>query len=299
MQNNILPTIITVILLSVLFSCTAPIDINTRSAKPVITIVAEFSEELQQQEVRINSSAPYFQNEPNKPISDALVKVKVSDENVYTFKEDEKEKGLYKSITSFQAKANLEYALSIEVDFDKDGELELYEAKTSTPYFLPLDSIRVLNTHILGRSLFSVLLWAKNPPSRDYFLLRYKVNDSLVTTRLVQYGLIDDLIMSGRDPEGIQIEIFADAENKKDFDEEEQRDRIFVEPGDKITLLMANIDLGYFKFIDQSQHAYRGENPFFGGPPSNIITNFNNGAIGYFGVSVSDTTSAVVPVRRE
>ncbi|MCE5225970.1 MAG: hypothetical protein LLG05_08925, partial [Porphyromonadaceae bacterium] len=56
----------------------------------------------------------------------------------------------------------------------------------------------------------------------------------------------------------------------------------FVESGDKITIEISRVEKGYYDFIMQCQQGIDGENPFFGGPPSNIDTNITMGAVGYF-----------------
>ena len=61
-------------------------------------------------------------------------------------------------------------------------------------------------------------------------------------------------------------------------------------PGDTVTFEMYGISADYFKFITEAQTELFGSNPLFSGPPANISTNIDNGAVGFF---------AAVNVRRE
>jgi len=58
---------------------------------------------------------------------------------------------------------------------------------------------------------------------------------------------------------------------------------------------MLNIERAYFDFISDCSRERRGENPFFGGPPSNISTNLSAGAVGCFTSFCIEEQKTVVP----
>ncbi len=67
-----------------------------------------------------------------------------------------------------------------------------------------------------------------------------------------------------------------------------------LKPGDKFTLVLSNISEDYFNYIIELQTEISLSVPIFSGPPANVSTNFNNGAVGYFAAYPSVYTSTIV-----
>jgi hypothetical protein len=67
-----------------------------------------------------------------------------------------------------------------------------------------------------------------------------------------------------------------------DDDDDRERRRVYLAVGDTVAFSLFHIERGYYDFIGQCQDEMSGENPFFGGPASNIVTNISNGGFGYF-----------------
>jgi hypothetical protein len=70
---------------------------------------------------------------------------------------------------------------------------------------------------------------------------------------------------------------------------------MFLSSGDEVIVEYNRVEKGYYNFIEQAQHVKNGENPMFGGPPSNIQGNISNGAVGYFAAYSPARLKAVAP----
>ncbi|MDR0393591.1 MAG: DUF4249 domain-containing protein [Tannerella sp.] len=267
---------------AVLCSCTAPIDISTRDGDSVIAIYGCLTDENKHQYVRITGSSPYFDDKENRNVADANVRVKDSDGNEYAMEYGQK--GYYISPVRFAARPGVTYRLTVEVDFNGDGKMEIYEAETTIPPPLALDSVDVRPLTIMGYRHFSLNIYAQDPPDADnYYLFKFFINDSISNDKISKYILTDDGFFKGEYLNGINIYYFEDITDAKVVEKNKDNDEAYmVFPGDKIRLQTMNIEKGYFWFINQCMSEMRGENPMFGGPPSNITTNITNGAVGYF-----------------
>lgn len=264
------------------FSCTAPIDINTRDSEPVIAIYGCLTDKNSYQYVRITSSSPYFDDKENGSISDAHVLIRDSEGNEYLLEYGDE--GYYTSPVRFAARPGVTYNLTVEVDFDENGETEIYEAETTIPPFLALDSVDVRPLTIMGYQHFALNIYAQDPPEADnYYLFKFFINDSVSNDKISKFIITDDEFFKGEYMEGVNIYYFEDFTDENVVEKNKDNDDVYmVSPGDKIRLQAMNIEKGYYEFINQCISEMYGENPMFGGPPSNITTNISNGAVGFF-----------------
>ena len=278
--NRIPVYILTIIILS---SCTAPIDINTRNSEPVVVIYGQLTDENKHQHIRVSGSTPYFAEKTNTAVSDAIVNIISSEGEEFNFLEDEN--GYYFSEKTFAAKPGITYDLTVKVDFNKDGQTETYEASTTILPVITADSIDVKPINIMGYRHFALNFYMQEPPETDnYYLFIFYVNDSLTNNRISEFLFSDDRMFNGEYIEGATINFFEDATDQKNLTAPgaDEESNYMISPGDKIRLQIINIEKGYYNFISQCVSEKYGENPFFGGPPSNITTNISNGAVGYF-----------------
>ena len=274
------------------FSCTAPIDINTRDSKPVIVIYGLITDELKYQDIRITSSSPYFDKKVNMVVTDAKVVVSSSNGEEYLFlcKED----GYYVSEEMFAATPGITYKLTVDVDFDKDGVVESYEAEATIPPVIYMDSININPISIMGYRHYALDLYIQEPAETDnYYLFRFFINDIYSNDVISEYIISEDRMYNGEYLNGVTIYNFEDITDESLYLDEEND--YYVETGDIIRLQVLNIEKGYYHFINQCISEKYGENPFFGGPPSNITTNLSNGAVGYFSGLCIQEKETVVP----
>jgi hypothetical protein len=265
-----------------LYSCTAPFEINTHDSDPVIVIYGCLTDEYSRQHVRITASSPYFDDQENRTVSGANVRVTDSDGNEYAMKYGDN--GYYASLARFAARPGITYYLRVEVDFDGDGETETYGAETTIPPLPALDSVAVRPLTIMGYRHFSLNIFLQDPPgSDDCYLFKFFINDSLSNDRISKFIVSDDAFFNGEYVKGATVYYFEDITDAKVVEKNRENDDVYmVSPGDRIRLQAMRIEKGYYEFINQCNSEMRGENPMFGGPPSNITTNISAGAVGYF-----------------
>jgi hypothetical protein len=294
MTKYLLP-VFTVLLLS---SCVEPFDIKTDSSPPVIVIYGYLTGETNFHSVRVSASSPYFDTASNKGISGATVKIASSDGSVINFTETVP--GLYVTNSRVAGIPGLAYSLSVETDFNGDGIRETYTAVSTMPDTVSVDSIEIKSTILMGNRFYMLNLYAQDPPTEDYYLGQYKINDSLVLAAINRLSPMPDAAFNGQYINGLAMRRFWDVSEKERHENEDDDDeniypRIYLSPGDTVTFSLCCIEKGYYDFITQCQNEMNGENPFFGGPASNIITNISGGGVGYFTTYAFSTAKAVVP----
>lgn len=271
------------ILLSLFTSCTERIDIDTTNSDPVLVIYGCITNELTYQKVEVSRSSPYFDDQPNQGISGAKVTISSSSgDEIWQMEESKSDKGQYLTIQPVAANASERYMLKVEYDFNNDGTTEVYEAVTTVQQPFEIDSAKINSLNIIGRHQYSFNIYGQDSSEKDFYVCKFLVNDSLVSSSISQYILFDDKIINGAYLNGLMITSFADVKEKADYGDDIPDYLFFVESGDKITIEISRVEKGYYDFIMQCQQGIDGENPFFGGPPSNIDTNITTGAVGYF-----------------
>lgn len=256
--------------------CTAPFEINTRNSEPLIVIYGCLTSENKYHSIRITRSSPYFHDDENEGITNAKVIVTSSLGLEYPFSGDSM--GLYVSQRRFAASPGATYRLSVEVDNER------YEAETTTLPVVPVDSIEVKYISIMGFGHYSLNVFMQEPgETENYYLFRYFINDTISNDMVTDFVISSDHFYNGEYVNGANITYFEDANDPllQEFNRENDYQNK-VSPGDKVRLHIINIEKGYYNFIRDCKREKHGENPFFGGPPSNIFTNLTNNAVGYF-----------------
>lgn len=291
-KNNLFAVFL---LLALSFSCTAPIDISTRNSEPVIVIYGYITDEYKTQHIRITGSSPYFDENTNRSITDAEVRVTTSAGEEYPFVSEKM--GYYISQKRFAGVPGVTYTLSVEVDFDGDGETELYEAETTLLPVVPVDSVDIKMIDIMMYRHFALNFYMQEPAeTENYYLFKFFINDSISNDKISDLITSDDRTYNGEYVTGATITYFEDATDEDVLEKNKDEDDVYMAvPGDRIRIQILNIEKGYYHFINQCISEKYGENPFFGGPPSNITTNFSNGAIGYFTGYCVQEHKVVVP----
>lgn len=262
-------------------ACTAPIDIQTNDSPPVLVIYGVLTDEFKSQEVMISRSSPYFAGAPNVGVSGAVVTVQSSENAHYSFVESDSVQGLYYSQNPFKVQSDIQYDLSVEVDFENKGVKEKYEASTTVLPAVGTDSLSFETISFFGRKNHMLYLHWQDNPEGNCYLFNVAYNDSLLTNKLSEFRLTDNNLFKGQYVKA-GIYRFNDIANWETDSPENREHSIYLRPGDKVTVKAGLISKGYFDFIIQCQGEQKGENPMFGGPPSNIVSNISNGGVGYF-----------------
>jgi hypothetical protein len=285
--------------LLLLASCVEPFDIITDSSPPVIVIYGYLTDEPAFHTVKVSASSPYFDTALNRSISGARVKITSSNNDVFRFMESDTVPGLYLTTVRMRGVPGVTYSLSVETDFDGDGIRETYSASSTMPDAAKVDSIEIKSMELMGYKFYNLGIFAQDPPSEDFYLGKYWINDSAVLSSINRLSPIQDVAFNGQYLNGQVVQRFWDIAGKEKIendagDEDNDRRRVYLSPGDTVTFSLCRIEKGYFDFIVQCQSEMNGENPFFGGPASNIITNISNGGRGFFTAYSSSSAKTVV-----
>jgi hypothetical protein len=292
MANPVKSVIFICFLAALAGSCTAPIELKTSDSEPVIVIYGTLTEFMTQQIIQLSSSSPYFEEKSNQPVSDAVIVIESSDNQTFRLEEIAAIKGTYQTIETMSAIPGVTYRLKVSVDFNQDGIVETYEAVTTMPPPFHMDSIGIKTQNIMGYTHYALNMYAQEEPSVDFYLARYILNDTLMEYQISNFLVFTDDGINDQYLDGMTLMYFDDKTNNFMGNNETFT---YVQSGDKITLCVSRIEKGYHDFIQQCQKEKRGENPFFGGPASNIATNISNGGVGYFTSYCTTAADAYVP----
>ena len=276
-----------------LFSCTEEITIHTDNSKPVVVIYGILTDEFTYKSIKITRSSPYFDNQPDAGISGATVKITGSDSNTYEFFENDSVPGLYETKTQWAAIAGVSYSLKVEVNSD-DGK-KTYEASTTILPPIEIDSITINAVDIMGNKRYALNLYLNDPEGEDFYLCKYLVKDSLVNSNISRYRMLDDTMFDGQYLNGFTLMFFEDIKDREADSEETRKHSVYLDSEDKVELQMSRVTKGYFDFVTQCRREMNGSNPFFGGPPANIVTNITNGGVGYFSGYCISRSEAIAP----
>jgi len=285
--------LLSVFLLLTFTGCTETIDIDTDNSKPVIVIYGTITDEFTYQEIHISSSTGYFDNKTNPKISGAKVSI-TSGNNVYTLTEVSDTPGLYRTTTKMAGIPGNTYKLKVEVDYNSDGVNEEYTSSAYMESKVSLDSINIKRQLISQYNYFSVNLYAQDSPDEDYYMCRYQINDSIYN-KISRYIVFDDTSINGQYIDGLPIEYFPDVKDKSKFSDDDIKNMTFMADNDSVKFELCHITKGYYRFLQQCQFEKDGEDPFFGGPLSNIETNISNGGVGYFAAFAISEARDVAP----
>lgn len=279
------------LLLGTLAGCTEVFEIETEKSSPILAVYGTFTDEETYHTVDLSVSGPYFGGEASRPVSGAEISIISSENEQFEFVEIDTLPGRYRTVEMTAGRSGLLYTLSVDVAIDSSANRKHYAATARMLPSIPVDSVIVRHASMMSYVGYTVDLYAQDLPDEDYYLARYKINDSIVLNRISMLAPFDDKQFNGQYMQRRMMQIFADGEE----DEGSERYPAVV-PGDSVTVGFARIEKGYYDFITQAQEVMYGEIPFFGGPPSNIATNVSGGC-GYF--AVYSLHSEKIEVRNE
>ena len=262
--------------LGIFQSCTEPIDIELEEGYIRLAIEGYLAPEDRNNYVRLSQSAGYFSNLPAPTISNASVDVS-DGTNTYSLQEDAEEPGIYLFPEEFTAYREQSYEMNISLT-DDIGGYSNYKATAYMPRLIDkIDSVSVeFNTDF---EFWMVKLYAWEPSGPDFYMFNAYRNDTLITDTISEVSTGNDELIDGSYMNGLIVMGFGEDDLK---------------PGDKFTLVLSNISEDYYNYIIELQTEISLSVPIFSGPPANVSSNFNNGAVGYFAAFPSAYTSTIV-----
>lgn len=245
-----------------LTACEQEIDIKLNETEPKVIIEGWVSDQPGPYTFKLGHSASYLGTGKESPISGATLIL--SDEMGTRDTLVEQQPGWYNS-TTFRGQQQHNYFLEVQ------AEGEVYMARDYLPRVnnISASGYEYIDTLIFGEGYYVGILAQEPAGIGDFYQFRYWRNDSL-------FNSINDLIVSD--------DRLVDG-NLSPF--------LFPYPnelGDTIVVEIRAISQATYDFFQTFYQQASGGSPF-GSAPDNLKTNFDNGALGWFGAAavVRDT----------
>lgn len=243
-------------------SCQKVIDVDLNSAAPKIVIEADIRNDYGCRVV-LTRSVNFDEKNSFPPVSGAVVRLTDDAGNSEILVEDDLLKGFYLS-QQMAGVAGRTYTLQVTVD----GETYTATEKMAPP--VPIDSVNLKKG--LFRETKNVHAYFTDPVGVENW---YQIVRDVNGIRQFNLDITEDLL---RDGQQIEATLFVNGE-----------DSLVV--GDTVNVYLRNIDEGSFNYFRTVFQAEGGGDP--GATPANPISNFTNGALGYFSV-YSETEKKLV-----
>jgi hypothetical protein len=175
-------------------------------------------------------------------------------------------KGIYESI-KLVGQPGRTYTLEVK------AENQTYTSKSTMPQFVKLDDIRTRQEIYDGDTTQDLTPVYTDPPtSGNFYRFVLKINDKLVK----QNFIISDVVLNGK-------------VNKEHLSDLEER----IVPGDKVSLLMQNVDQNVGLYYI-TLNAITDSGPDGGATPTNPPSNISNGSLGIFSAHTVDEKIVII-----
>lgn len=272
------------LLVGLVVSCTEVIEIELDSTFRRLVVYGTVTTDSIRHQVELSTSSDYFSNQPSPSVPGALVELEFGATRM-SLVEHDIIAGLYLTPVAFRGIPGTTYELYIsQVDVDGNGTEELYHASSTMPGGVRLDSIAVSYFSSYYGSGYQVFMYALDPPTRDWYGLKFSKNSDLLTDTLIKYNVQADDFYNGKYLFfGIPIGFMSDDDPRES-----------LVPGDTVTLELNSIEQAYYDFVLDAQLEIYGNNPLFSGPPANVRSNISNGGKGVFTAYSVERASVVV-----
>lgn len=255
-----------ILILFLLYGCEKVIDVDLNEASPALVIEGNLSFVDRHLKVKISKTGSYFDNDPLESVSGASVFLE--DASGKRFEINESAKGLYEK-DNLNLKMDHEYKLIVE------RQNITYTAVSTIPSVVKIDSLNY--RYYTGERFYDdgyrIILFFSDPADREnYYRIKVFKNGQLEND-------INDLI------------IFDDSEIDGKIMLVRLRGQIFSK-GDTAIIKFISIDEGAWRYFTTFSEVVN-TNP--GSPaPANPVSNFDNGALGYFSAWSHDSQKIVV-----
>lgn len=259
------------LLLFSLVSCTEKMDVKLDSTYTRLVVEGKVTTDFQKHFVKLSESSDVFFNQQAPAVTKAGVSLT---DGVQTFFLKETRKGYYETTEAFSGIPGKTYHLSISnVDIDKDGKMEEYNASSFLTPPHTIDSVKMFyDDNYYGDKYWLLGLYLKDQKGRDdYYGFACRVNNVLVHDTITEVNSTDDRYFDGNNFNGFEVGLF----------DQEKQDEI-LHNNDEITLEVYAFNKEYHDYLFELQSIASRQNPLTSGVPANIRSNVSNGAIGFF-----------------
>jgi hypothetical protein len=267
---KLLKNILLISLVTFFLSCEKVIDVNLNTAEPKLVIEGNITSELGPYEVILTTSGGYFDNSAVQPVENAFIQISSEDGNIETLSEVSPGKYVTENFTGIE---NSSYNLLVEV------EGETYTASESLPSKVKIDTLAYEETNFgpppdeQGKNISLLCTFTDPGEIENYYRFIIYKNGERTDGIFNPYLVTDDLLINGRTfTAGLPL--------------------IRILPGDIIKLELHTIGFNTFQYFNSLNDALEGGG--MGSTPYNPITNFDNGALGYFGAYTISSDSIVI-----
>lgn len=253
-------------LLPLLYGCEKVIDVDLNDAAPAIVIEGSLTGHPDFARVKITKTSSYFDNSKSPTVTGANVVIESEKGDRYILNEEED--GIYTS-DKVLLQINSTYKLTVE------AEGETYTAKSTLPPPVYLDSLGYYyeDSYIFFEDGYVLQTFFTDPTKvENYYRFRVFVNGEMYVSTGNFY------VFNDRFTDGKRLEV--DIRNVK------------IVPSDTVVVQLLSIDKAAYDFYTTF------EDLMFNNPgsaaPANPITNFSNGALGYFSAWTSSSRSVII-----
>lgn len=258
-------------------SCTENIDFPVETEQERIVVEGMITNKKQKHLIKLTKTTSFFEEDDVPAIENANVEITDGTNTYLCIEEGPGE--YYTPDMAFPVETN--YTLKV----DYDGTV--YEGSDYMNEVMPIDTIATFERDEFDfeegilRPYATVVLFATEKEGLgDYYLWKYQVQkpdtaEKDMTPTYKDWTFASDEFVDGNSP----------ADGWPIFDRIEPYE---IVSGSTVRVQMFGISKAYYEFLDAIGKAvYRGG--LFDGPPANVATNMNNGALGFFvAASVSE-----------
>ncbi len=253
------------------WTCTEQIEVDLDPSYTRLVVEGYVTTDTAAHWVVLSTTRDYFYNQPAPRVSGATITID-DGERLILLTESDTLPGRYCTPEDFHGIPGRTYTLNIrDVDVDSDGIPEKYSASSELHPVNPIDSIKLRYFSSFGVTGYEVQVYAWDSPKRDWYSFKVRKNGVLLTDTLYELFVQNDEFFNGNYTHGITSYFLSN----------DKPDEV-VEIGDIVTFEINGITHDYYNFIVEAQSQIFTQLPLFSGPPANVRTNLNNGAIGYF-----------------
>jgi len=254
-----------------LWNCSERIDVEVDSSYTRLVVEGYVTNDTAAHWVRLTTTSEYFHNQAAPAVSGALITID-DGEQIHALSESDTTPGVYYTSPDFYGIPGRNYMLNIRnVDVDKDGVSEEYSSNSTMKQVNPVDSIKLRQFSAFGDMGYEVQVYAWDSPLKDWYAFKVLRNGKLLTDTLSELWVQNDDFFNGNYTHGITSQFLS----------LEKPDEI-LEIGDTVTFEINGITEEYYNYVVEAQSQIYPQTPLFSGPPANIRTNIDNGAIGFF-----------------
>lgn len=270
-------------------ACTERMDITSDYITPRLVITGYITTDTTVHKIQIRRTAAYFGKEQQVAYSNAIVKI--NGRQLWPAGNGE-----YDTDSSFYGVSGETYKLDVWLDFDEDGTDEHYTATTVMPELHVLDNVS-LESFRKGDSLppWTLSVHFQDLPGPNNFGVHLYIHQASgqkiwYSEQLWRYfiNIFGDYVAEGQ---YINFPVYLISESMRWYENE----RIELHAGDTLIAELNNLAPGYFEFIEAAQKEISGGNPLFAGPPANMPSNIQGGALGFFGAYTTSRQRLIIP----